>query len=51
MTHVKDRISHDDFEFVGDYDFTGDIVDRLYKAKIPTNIRLDDDILLFLKRG
>lgn len=51
MTKSKNRALHDDFELADDYDFTGGIRGRFYKPKkIPTSMRLDDDILLFLKK-
>lgn len=51
MTQSKDRAKYDDFELTDNYDFTGGIRGRFYKPKkVPTSMRLDDDILLFLKK-
>jgi predicted DNA binding CopG/RHH family protein len=51
MTKSKNRALHDDFELADDYDFAGGVRGRFYKPKkIPTSMRLDDDILLFLKK-
>ncbi|HRF56811.1 MAG TPA: BrnA antitoxin family protein [Campylobacterales bacterium] len=51
MTQSKDRAKYDDFELADNYDFTGGIRGRFYKPKkVPTTMRLDDDILLFLKK-
>ncbi len=45
---VKGR---DDFELEKEYDFSRGIRGRFYRPrKISTTIRLDDDILLFLKK-
>lgn len=51
MTQSNDRALHDDSELVDNYNFTSGIRGRFYKPKkVPTTMRLDDDILLFLKK-
>ena len=51
MRNVEQRAKYDDFELKDDYDFTGGIRGRFYKPKkIPTSMRLDNDILIFLKK-
>lgn len=51
MKDVKDRAKYDDFELEESYDFSGGVRGRFYKPKkVPTSMRLDDDILLFLKK-
>jgi len=51
MKNVNQRAKYDDFELKEDYDFSGGVRGRFYKPKkIPTTMRLDDDILLFLKK-
>ncbi len=43
--------SKDDFEMKKEYDFSKGVRGRFYSpAKISTTIRLDDDILLYLKK-
>jgi uncharacterized protein (DUF4415 family) len=42
---------NDDYKMKNEYDFTGGIRGRFYTPKkISTTIRLDDDILLYLKK-
>ena len=51
MKNVEQRAKFDDFELEDNYDFSDGIRGRFYKPKkIPTSIRLDNDILLFLKK-
>ena len=51
MKNVKQIAKYDDFELEDNYDFTDGIRGRFYKPKkIPTSMRLDNDILIFLKK-
>ena len=51
MKSVKQRAKYDNFELEDNYDFTDGIRGRFYKPKkIPTSMRLDNDILIFLKK-
>jgi len=51
MKSVEEREKFDNFELEDNYDFTGGVRGRFYKPKkIPTSMRLDKDILLFLKK-
>lgn len=51
MKSVKDRAKYDDYEMQDEYDFSDGIRGRFYKPKkIPTSMRLDNDILIFLKK-
>jgi len=51
MRDVKERAVFDDFELEDNYDFSNGIRGRFYKPKkVPTSMRLDNDILLFLKK-
>jgi predicted DNA binding CopG/RHH family protein len=51
MRNVEERAKYDNFELKDNYDFTGGVRGRFYKPKkVPTSMRLDDDILLFLKK-
>ena len=51
MKNVKERTKYDDFELEDSYDFTDGMRGRFYKPKkIPTSLRLDNDILIFLKK-
>ncbi len=51
MRSVEERAKYDNFELKDHYDFTGGVRGRFYKPKkVPTSMRLDDDILLFLKK-
>jgi predicted DNA binding CopG/RHH family protein len=51
MKNVEERAKYDDFELEDSYDFTGGVRGRFYKPKkVPTSMRLDNDILLFLKK-
>ena len=51
MKDIKNREKYDEYEIKDDYDFSEGIRGRFYKPKkIPTTIRLDNDIILFLKK-
>ena len=51
MKDVELRAKYDDFELKDNYDFSDGIRGRFYKPKkIPTSMRLDNDILIFLKK-
>lgn len=51
MKNVQDRSKYDDFELKDDYDFSSGVRGRFYKPKkVPISLRLDNDILLFLKK-
>lgn len=51
MKNSKQRENFDDFELEDNYDFSNATRGRFYKPKkIPTSMRLDDDILIFLKK-
>lgn len=42
---------YDDYELKDNYDFTGAVRGRFYKPKkIPTTLRLDNDIILYFKK-
>ncbi len=51
MKNVEKREKYDDFELKDNYDFSDGVRGRFYKPKkIPTSMRLDNDVLLFLKK-
>lgn len=51
MKSVEERAKFDNFELEENYDFTDGVRGRFYKPKkIPTSMRLDNDIILFLKK-
>jgi len=51
MRNLKQREEFDNFELEENYDFTGGVRGRFYQPKkVPTSMRLDNDILLFLKK-
>jgi len=51
VSNIKDREKHDDFELKDDYDFSDGVRGRFYKPKkIPTTLRLDNDIILYFKK-
>ena len=51
MKSVKDRAKYDDYELKDNYDFSDGVRGRFYKPKkIPTTIRIDNDILIYLKK-
>jgi len=51
MSNIKEREKFDDYEMLDDYDFKGSVRGRFYKPKkIPTTLRLDNDIVLYFKK-
>ena len=51
MKDAMQREKYDDFELEDNYDFSDGIRGRFYKPKkMPISMRLDNDILLFLKK-
>jgi len=51
MSNIKEREKYDDFELKDDYDFSDGVRGRFYKPKkIPTTLRLDNDIILYFKK-
>ncbi|NOX16300.1 MAG: BrnA antitoxin family protein [Epsilonproteobacteria bacterium] len=51
MSNIKDREKYDDFEMKDNYNFSDGVRGRFYKPKkIPTTLRLDNDIILFFKK-
>jgi uncharacterized protein (DUF4415 family) len=51
MKDVKERARYDNFELEDNYDFSDAARGRFCKPKkIPTSMRLDNDILIFLKK-
>ncbi len=51
MSNIKKREKFDDYEMLDDYDFEGSVRGRFYKPKkIPTTLRLDNDIILYFKK-
>jgi len=51
VTQSEERAKYDNFELADNYDFSGGVRGRFYKPKkIPTSMRLDNDILIFLKK-
>ena len=51
MKNVEERAIYDNFELEDSYDFSDAVRGRFYKPKkIPTSMRLDNDILMFLKK-
>ncbi len=51
MTQSEERAKYDNFELADNYDFSGGVRGRFYKPKkITTSMRLDNDILIFLKK-
>lgn len=51
MSSIKEREKFDDYEMQEEYDFSGGIRGRFYKPKkVPTTLRLDDDIILYFKK-
>jgi len=51
MKNVEQRAKYDDFELEDNYEFDDAVRGRFYKPKkIPTSMRLDNDILIFLKK-
>jgi len=51
MKNVEKRARFDNYEMLDNYDFSDGVRGRFYKpTKVPTTMRLDNDILLFLKK-
>ena len=51
MSNIKEREKFDDYEMRDDYDFSEGVRGRFYKPKkIPTTLRLDNDIILYFKK-
>ncbi len=51
MKSNDERAQYDDFELEDNYDFSGAVRGRFYKPKkIPTTMRIDNDILIYLKK-
>jgi predicted DNA binding CopG/RHH family protein len=51
MNSADKRELYDDFELADNYDFNDGIRGRFYEPKkVPTTMRLDNDILLFFKK-
>ncbi len=51
MRNSKEREELDNYELEDNYDFKGAVRGRFYKpTKVPTSMRLDNDILIFLKK-
>ena len=51
MKNIEKREKFDEYEMLDDYDFSDGVRGRFYKPKkIPTSMRLDNDILIFLKK-
>lgn len=50
-TNKLDKSKYDDYEMLDEYDFSDDTRGRFYKPKkVPTSLRLDNDILIMLKK-
>jgi len=50
MKNANERAKYDDYEMLDNYDFADSVRGRFYEPKkIPTSMRLDNDILIFLK--
>ena len=51
MSTPEQRATFDDYEVKDEYDFTSGVRSRFYKSKkVSTTLRLDDDVLLYLKK-
>ena len=51
MSNINEREKFDDYEIEDNYDFTGGTRGRFYKPKkVPTTLRLDNDIILYFKK-
>lgn len=51
MRTPEERQKHDDFELPDEVDFSGGVRGRFYQPrKVSTTIRIDNDVLLFLKK-
>ena len=51
MKNAEDRAKYDEYEMKDEYDFSHGVRGQFYQPKkIPTSMRLDNDILIFLKK-
>jgi predicted DNA binding CopG/RHH family protein len=51
MSNIKEREKFDDYEMQDEYDFSDGVRGRFYEPKkIPTTLRLDNDIILYFKK-
>ena len=51
MNNIEDREKYDEYEMVDEYDFSNAVRGRFYQPKkVPTTLRIDNDILIFLKK-
>lgn len=51
MKTIKEREQYDSYELEESYDFEGGVRGRFYEPKkIPTTLRLDNDIILYFKK-
>ncbi len=51
MSNINEREKFDEYELKDDYDFSGGTRGRFYKPKkVPTTLRLDNDIILYFKK-
>ena len=51
MSNIKEREKFDEYELKDDYDFSDGTRGRFYKPKkVPTTLRLDNDIILYFKK-
>ncbi len=51
MKPIEERAKYDDFELEENYNFSDGVRGRFYKPKkVPTTMRIDNDILIFLKK-
>jgi predicted DNA binding CopG/RHH family protein len=51
MRSIEKRAKFDSFELKDNYDFTSGVRGRFYQPKkVPISMRLDNDILIFLKK-
>jgi len=51
MSNIKEREKFDNYEMLDEYDFSDGVRGRFYEPKkIPTTLRLDNDIILYFKK-
>ena len=51
MSNTKEREKFDNYDMQDEYDFSGGVRGRFYEPKkIPTTLRLDNDIILYFKK-
>lgn len=51
MSTPEERAKFDNYEVKDEYDFSSAVRSRFYKSKkVSTTLRLDDDVLLYLKK-